>query len=140
MSDDMVYVISDIDQFVDETRKIVFGAFGKPDLNENNSEDFIEELADIDKQELDATLTHAECMAILHTHIKPRKTKKGKIKYLISDEAFSMIIEDFNARLVSNLLSQLVKDGIVESSYDEEANDFIFWVKEEYKNNDKKED
>ncbi len=41
---------------------------------------------------------------------------------------FYSIIEDFNARLVSNLLQQLVAKGLIESSYDEEENDFIFWV------------
>ena len=134
MSDDMVYVITDIDKFVDETRKIVFGAFGKPDIDQNSAEDFIDKLTEIDEKELDSTLTHAECMAILHTHVNPRRTKKGNIKYLISEEVFSLIIEDFNSRLVSNLLSQLVKEGIIESSYDAEENDFIFWVKDENKN------
>ena len=29
--EDMVYVVSDIDKFVDQTRKIVFGCFGEQD-------------------------------------------------------------------------------------------------------------
>lgn len=129
-NDEMYYVISDIEKFVNETRKIVFGGFGK-DIEENNVDDFIAELTETDIEDLNKTLTQEECMAIVHTHIKPRKTKSGKTKYLMSDEVFTNIIEDFNSRLVSNLLQQLVAKGLIESSYSTEDNDFIFWVKED---------
>ena len=32
--------------------------------------------------------------------------------------------------MVSNILNQLVQKGLVESAFDTESNDFIFWVKD----------
>lgn len=133
-SDEMYYVITDINKFVLETRKIVFGGFGQ-DIDKENVDNFISELTDTDIEDLDNTLSQEECMAIVHTHVKPRKTKSGKIKYLMSDNVFNTIIEDFNSRLVSNLLQQLVSKGLIESSYSVEDNDFIFWVNDEHKEN-----
>jgi len=133
-SDEMYYVITDINKFVLETRKIVFGGFGQ-DIDRENVDNFISELTDTDIEDLDNTLSQEECMAIVHTHVEPRKTKSGKIKYLMSDNVFNTIIEDFNSRLVSNLLQQLVSKGLIESSYSTEDNDFIFWVNDEHKEN-----
>lgn len=130
-SDEMYYVITDINKFVLETRKIVFGGFGQ-DIDKENIDNFISELTDTDIEDLDNTLSQEECIAIIHTHIKPRKTKSGKTKYLMSDNVFTTIIEDFNSRLISNLLQQLVSKGLIESSYSVEDNDFIFWLKEDH--------
>jgi hypothetical protein len=33
--------------------------------------------------------------------------------------------------MVSNILNSLVNKGVLDSAYDDEQNDFIFWVKEE---------
>ena len=130
--DDMVYVISDISEFIDATRRIVFGAFGEG-LDEGDDyqlDELINSLTKQDQEELDKTLTHDECLAIVHHHVQPRRTKTGKERYVISEVKFNEIIEDFNARLVSNLLTSLVNEGKVESAYDAEENDFIFWVKD----------
>lgn len=127
---EMVYVIKDIDKFVDETRRIVFGAFGQPP-EENEIDDFISELSDTDIEELDKTLSHEECMAILHDKVTPKKNYKGELKYVISEEQFGEIIEDFNSRLVSNLLNELVSQGLLETGWSDEDQDFIFWLSEE---------
>lgn len=130
--DELYYVISDVHEFVDATRKIVFGAFGE-DFDEGNQhevDNLIDSLTDQDEEELEKTLSHDECLAILHDLVKPKKTKSGKTKYVFSENQFNEIIEAFNARLVSNLLTSLVQEGKVESAYDAEENDFIFWVKD----------
>jgi hypothetical protein len=41
--------------------------------------------------------------------------------------------------MVSNILTKLVSDGIIESAFDTEKNDFIFWVKEQDDQNSKPE-
>jgi hypothetical protein len=128
--DELCYVITDIEEFLYQTRKIIFAGFGQ-DTDEDNLNVKIQELGENDLEDLDKTLTQEECLAILHTHTKPKKTKTGKLKYIISDKMFNEIIEDINARLVSNLLQQLVSKGLVESTYDSEQNDFIFWLKED---------
>jgi hypothetical protein len=33
--------------------------------------------------------------------------------------------------MVSNLLANLSRQGLVESAYDESLNDFVFWAKDE---------
>jgi hypothetical protein len=38
--------------------------------------------------------------------------------------------------MISNILSKLVSEGLLDSAFDTEKNDFIFWVKE---NNGKEE-
>jgi len=35
-----------------------------------------------------------------------------------------------NGRLVSNMLTSLVSKGLIESAYDEQINDFVFWIKD----------
>lgn len=130
-NEDMVYVVSNINKFVDETRKIVFGCFGEgEDITDDTVDLHIALLDETDIEELNKTLSRDECLAIVHSHVKPKKTKKGHVKYIISEQKFEQIIEDFNARLVSNLLISLVNKGLIESAYDEESNDFVFWVKE----------
>jgi Mg/Co/Ni transporter MgtE len=129
---EMVYVVKDINKFVDETRRIVFGAFGETS-EEMNLDDFIDQLSDTDIEELDKTLSHEECMAILHDKVTPRKNYKGELKYVISEEKFSEIIEDFNSRLVSNLLNELVSKGLLETGWSDEDQDFIFWLDEKSK-------
>lgn len=136
--DDMVYVISDIDKFINSTRTIVFGCFGEADnvFDEETVDDKIAKLSETDKDELDQTLSHAECLSIVHTHVLPKKTKKGQTKYIITESQFNDIIEDFNNRLVSNLLNSMVQKGMLETAYDSEENDFIFWVPSDEKQKD----
>jgi hypothetical protein len=33
--------------------------------------------------------------------------------------------------MVSNILAKLVGDGLLDSAFDSERNDFIFWIKED---------
>jgi hypothetical protein len=136
--EDMVYVVSDIDKFVDQTRKIVFGCFGEQDeITDENMDGLISQLSETDIEELDKTLSHEECMVILHTHVKPKTTRRNRKKYIITQEKFNDIVEDFNARLVSNLLTSLVQKGLIETAFDEEINDFIFWVVDDNNNKEK---
>ncbi|NBT08684.1 MAG: hypothetical protein EBS98_07780, partial [Chitinophagia bacterium] len=43
------------------------------------------------------------------------------------------ILEELNSRLVSNILNSLVNKGLIESAYDSDTNDFVFWVKNDSK-------
>ena len=38
-----------------------------------------------------------------------------------------------NHRMTSNILNNLVNKGLVETGYDGNSNDFIFWIKDENK-------
>jgi len=51
----------------------------------------------------------------------------------MNNSMFLSIIESLNDRMVSNLLNSLVNRGLVETAYDAEENDFVFWVKDDIK-------
>lgn len=144
MSNNSWFIIDDFDGFVDSSRSLVFKFFGE------NDESLTKELGlssvSLSKEELkelNQTLTFDESAAIIKNKAKKQINKKTKeIKYCINDKLLMEIIEDLNSRLVSNMLSSLVSKGILDSAFDSDQNDFVFWIKEpldkeENENNDK---
>lgn len=132
------YIITDLDKFVQSVRQIVYAGFGDSLSQVEGDEDIdmLFKLNPEEKQELDSILTQNECMLIVKPHLSRQKSKKGNIRYIINSEQFSAIVDDFNSRLVSNLLASLVNKGVIETAYDPEENDFVFWVKENGKTKD----
>ena len=128
------YIINDLQGFVDAARKLVFNSFGK---KEEVSDDDIQDLIDCSspetQEELDRTLSYEESEVIAKTVLK---INKGR--YIVDDENFIKLLELLNDRLVSNILNNLANMGLVESAYDNDSNDFIFWIKDEYKEEVKK--
>jgi hypothetical protein len=81
---------------------------------------------------MDETLTHAESAIIIKNYAKKQINKKTKeTRYCLTDKLLQLIIEDLNNRMISNILNSLVNKGVLDSAYDNEQNDFIFWVKDE---------
>jgi hypothetical protein len=137
------FFIDDFDSFVNSARSLVFKFFGEnEDLASDDFDISMAALSKTDMKELDETLTFEESAAIIKNKVKSqinRKTKK--IRYCINDNLLMQIIEDLNSRLVSNILNNLVNKGVLESAYDSEQNDFVFWIKESLdKENDKNTD
>lgn len=128
-------IISDFDEFINASRRLVFKCFGQKKVDED---DLFTELNDFDQQELDANLSYDES-SIIAKGILIKQTHKvsGDIRYLVTDKKYMTILEELNTRLVSNLLNSLVNKGLVESAYDAESNDFIFWIKDEHKDKQK---
>lgn len=129
--DDLIYVMRDVDAFVDEVRKIVFAGFGS-NVEEGELAKLVKE---IDQEELDQSISLKECRLIALENITVKKTSSGKIKYFFTNKQFSEIIEAINTRLVSNLLNKLVDEGELQSGYCDESNDFIFWIPDNDDNN-----
>ena len=137
------FEIRDIDEFTESARRIVFSSFGK--ANEETKDDFtdlLDRLSEEEEAEMNDILSYKESKLIVESlvHIKTHKKTK-KSKYIVSEKIFSDILEALNARLVSNMLSNLTKKGLIESAYDDELNDFVFWIQEddqEKKQNNKK--
>ena len=126
------FVIKDFDDFVDHARLLVFKFFGVANEQMDDSiNKIIGELTEKEKEEMNETLTHEECSIIVKS--KAKKTKNNT--YKLTEAILYEILEEINSRLVSNILNRLVNDGILESAFDTEQNDFIFWVKD----NDKKQ-
>lgn len=127
------FFINDFDDFVDHARSLVFKFFGV--ANEMADDPLSSSLATLTKEELtemDETLTHDESAIIIRNHAKKQINRKTKeTRYCLTDEILQSIIEDLNSRMVSNILNTLVNKGVLDSAFDTDQNDFIFWVKDE---------
>jgi len=127
------FVIKDVTSFVDSTRKLVFNSYG--DNKENN--DPLIELSLDEQKELDSLLSYEESYTIIKSIAKIQTNKKTKEKrFIINDSKFEQMIMALGDRMTSNILNGLVNKGIVEAAYDEDKDDFVFWIKDE-KNNQK---
>lgn len=130
------FIVKDIDELTNAARVIVFNHFGKKSNSEteettNSVDDLLLEVDPKDQKELDETLSYSESLIIVKQHIKKQIHKKtDKVRYIMNDKMFLAIIESLNERMVSNLLNSLVNKGLVEAAYDDEDDDFVFWVKD----------
>jgi hypothetical protein len=126
------YVIKDIDSFVLSSRSVVFNNFGKN--QDNPSDDLIQDVKIEELEEFNQVLSQEESMIIAKSIIKKQINKKTKqVRYIVTDDSFMEMITLFNDRMVSNMLNGLVNKGLLETGFDEESNDFIFWIKDENK-------
>ena len=122
------WTIKDIPAFTNAVRNLVFKNFGE---NKKDVEDFIscEEIGD--KAELDKLLSYQESYLIIKESIKEILDEDtGENQWLVNDKILLNICESLTTRMVDNILNSLVNQGVLESSYDSEANDFLFWTKE----------
>ena len=132
------FVIKDLEQFIETTRSLDFNSFG--DNKNKNWDELKLDVLDSEKEELDTILSHEECLNIAKDILRTQTNKKTLEKrYLVSDESYYMFVDSLNQRMVGNLLQGLVSKGLVETAFDNETNDFIFWVPDENnkKNNPK---
>lgn len=131
------YAIENLEDFVNHTRTLVFYNFGNnlSDTAQDEPEGYEPiNLSEEEQQELDTILSQDESMTITKALIKQQFNKKSKKKrYVISDEMFLEMITKLNDRMTSNLLNSLVNKGWLETAYDDKANDFIFWIKDNEK-------
>lgn len=127
------YIIDNIEKFTDSARLVVFNSFGK-DISENPDDftELLKQTSEEDTRELNSVLTQQESLVIVEQNAKKQINRNTKeVRYIIDEKIFSDILEALNSRLVSNLLANLSKQGLVESAYDESLNDFVFWIKDE---------
>lgn len=129
------FLIKDFEGFVNHARGLVFKVFGESVGAEDIDEDMstiYHSLSKLDLEEMDRTLPLEECLLISKQHIKIKTSKKTKeTEYYINDKILFALLESFNTRMVSNILNKLSNDGLLESAFDEEKNDFVFWIKED---------
>ena len=136
------YRINDLKIFIKHTRFMVFETFG--DSNDRAGDDFTELMSKQklkDKKEMERLLPAKETVQIVTAGIKKRLSKDGDIEFTVTNKAFKKILEELNARMVSNILAKLSSEGLIETAFDSEKNDFVFWVKEKEKHsNEEKKD
>lgn len=127
------FIINDLDEFVDKTRLLVYNNFGSWN-QDTEIDNLIDGIAEDEEADFERLLSHDECLVIAKNIVKKEKHKvTKKIRFILNEDLFIELIKSFNDRMVSNILQSLVSKGLIESSYDSEINDFIFWIKDEYK-------
>lgn len=123
------YIVNDLDDFIDHTRILVFNNFGSQ-ITDHPEDQLLLDLTEEQEEELNSILTHEESMVIAKNFVKKQIHKHTKnIRYVISDDIFMDIVSSLNDRLISNLIHSLVRKGFLETAFDTDANDFVFWVK-----------
>ena len=133
MSESKWFIIPNLSEFTDKARAIVYNNFGVWN-NKSDLDVIIDDVVENEKEEFDKILSHQESLVIVKENIKKERNKlTKKIRYILNDEMFAEIVHKLNDRMVSNIISGLVQKGLIETAFDSEANDFVFWVKEEEK-------
>lgn len=131
------YVINSLPKFVNTVRAFVFNSFGKQPKDQG--QDVLDEVyADIkpeEQEEFDNVLSHEESMLIVQNLVRKQVNRKtNKERYAMNDAIFLAIIESLNDRMISNMLNNLVNKGLLETAFDSESNDFVFWIKKDEQN------
>ena len=131
------YEIKDYDEFLEHTRTVVFKFFGESqqEPNQDNISEVLVSVDGSDREEMDQFLSKSECDLIARTHLKIRKSKSGKERYFLNDQILHQMIESFNSRMLSNILNSLVNKGELETAFDTEIQDFVFWIKDDQEKN-----
>ena len=126
------YIIDNLDDFTDSARRLVYNGFGKGSVEDPDEfTELVTKISPDEEKELNKILSHDEALIIVKSMAKEQKHKyEDKSRYLIDEKIFSEIIEAMNARLVSNILTSLANKGMIESAYDSDINDFVFWIKD----------
>ena len=136
MSDSQWFVIPDLSEFTDKARAIVYNNFGVWE-DKSDIDLIIDDVIENEREDFDKVLSHQESLVIVKENIKKERSKITKeIRYVLTDQMFADIVQKLNDRMVSNIINGLVKKGLVESAFDSEANDFVFWVKDNDENKD----
>ena len=116
--------------FVQKTRVLVYNCFGTSSKPLDEIDMDFENLNKDQKEEIDNCLSEKEALNIVLEHVLKKKDRDGNIVNVLSEENFMAIINDFSLRMTSNILNTLVSKGLVDSAFDEETNDFVFWAKD----------
>jgi hypothetical protein len=69
-----------------------------------------------------------------------RVISKTEDYYKIKEDDYDDFLVQLNRRMVSNIVKDLVSKGLVESAFDNEKNDFVFWVKGDEDETEREED
>jgi hypothetical protein len=128
---DQWFIITDLDDFTDKARAIVYNNFGVWN-NPDNIDILIDDVVENEQEEFEKVLSHQESVVIVKEFVKRQKNKKTKqTRYTLNDTIFAEIVHSLNERMVSNIINGLVQKGLVETAFDDKSNDFVFWVKDE---------
>jgi len=131
-----VYQITNLLEFLDASRVWLYTMFGGLNPSESMDMKYVDLKVD-EKQEIDKVLNIKEVINIAQEYIK---FNEHDGIWLITEDRYEELLIELNARMTSNLLASMVSSGILESAYDSEINDFVFWRTNEKDNNEQQAD
>jgi|TARA_B100001778_G_scaffold11853_1_gene9322 hypothetical protein len=135
MEEESAYLrISNVDKLINFSRRLIYHNFGDS-TKEMDDDEFIEAVKKLPTEELDEMdelLPFQECKTIAKTYIKKKRHKKTKqVMYFLKESDYNIILLEYNQRMVSNIVASLVSKGHLDMAFDNDKNDFVFWVKKE---------
>ncbi len=135
--------ILNLHKLADFSRKVVYHNFDESN-KEYSDQEFLSivtemELTPEDYEELEKLLPLKETKIILKS-LSVTKKKQKRITYIIKDSNYDEFLVQLGQRMISNIVLGLVKKGLVDSAFDDEKNDFVFWVKRPDDNENKETD
>jgi len=120
--------ISNSKKLIDFSRKLVYYNFDD-ETALMDDETFLDKIDNIQNDydpEMDVLLPFEECEIIFSSFT----FLDDKLLY-ITDDDYDTFLMQMNRRMISNIVQGLVKKGVLHTAFDNEKNDFIFWVKTE---------
>lgn len=140
-SDEGWLEVSDVSAFAEYIRNLVYVNFKEDELNEEQLKQeewehtLTEELKNLSQdemEEMENVLDKNECASIIKEDCKKIRNKRTQeVKYIMNDTILYDMIDHVNQRMISNIISKLVKQGLLETAFDTEKNEFIFWKAED---------
>lgn len=127
--------IVNLDKLVDFSRRVIYYNFDEAndDLEDDDFMKKVEKIESKDSTEMDKVLPRDEVKAIFSDLVvKKRNKNTKKVALFIKEADYSEVLSQLNQRMVSNIVKGLVSRGLVESAFDSEKNDFVFWVRTDY--------
>jgi len=135
MSNNWLEVIN-VDKLINFSRKIVYYNFDETTENLDDK-DFFDAIDKIDikskaSQEMNKLLPIKECRNMfLPLCIKKDDEDQKTPFFVIKEDDYDDFLVQLNHRMISNMIKNLVKRGALESAFDDELDDFVFWVKKD---------
>ena len=127
--------IVNLDKLINFSRKVVYANLGEEysDASDANFLHLVENMPEEQQEEMNSILSLSEARAIFRPFVRQQRHKKTlNIKTSILESDYDTILRQLSERMISNIVRNLVSRGLVESAFDEEKNDFIFWVKKDH--------
>jgi hypothetical protein len=113
--DEQIYTIVDIDGFCVEIRRIIAEELGYSNKNKKILKNTLDNFVTINQVE---KLVLEYCLGY----------NEDEDEIYIDSESYEEICHNISTVMYGSALSKLAADGIIESAWDSEINDMVFWL------------